>query len=238
MTRGIEKLIDKLNDQVTQNASLEQLLTTVQLLQNEIAGSIKEVEVLGTSRVAVFVPNVKPMVTSEQVKLDKPVEDKEKEYFELIMDESDQEGIAEEELSDEIPSYEELIQLQQAVKEQESLLERLNLSEVSPYEYFKLDTPNVPSDYDLAQKSIHDAKENTVKDLKTAISAQQRIVFVRELFRGDETMFERSIRTIEKFNTVAEAEYWIQRELKTKNGWLYNDPVVQEFERIIKRRFA
>ena len=62
----------------------------------------------------------------------------------------------------------------------------------------------------------HRLKEHPVKDLKKAIGINDRFVFINELFRGDEVMYERSLKTINAFRIYAEAEYWIERELKVK----------------------
>ena len=76
-----------------------------------------------------------------------------------------------------------------------------------------------------------------IKDLKKAIGVNDRFLFINELFRGDEAMYERSIKTIQNFSIYAEAEFWIRRELKVKIGWLDSDPVVKQFDQLIKRRF-
>lgn len=80
--------------------------------------------------------------------------------------------------------------------------------------------------------------ETPIKDLRKAIGVNDRYVFVNELFRGDEAMYERSIKTIQNFSIYAEAEYWIKRELKIKIGWHDSHPVVKQFDQLIKRRFA
>ncbi len=77
-----------------------------------------------------------------------------------------------------------------------------------------------------------------IKDLRKAIGVNDRFLFINELFRGDEAMYERSIKTIQNFSIYAEAEFWIKRELKVKIGWLDSDPVVKQFDQLIKRRFA
>ena len=87
---------------------------------------------------------------------------------------------------------------------------------------------------ELAQK----LSEQPVKDLRKAIGINDRYVFINELFRGDEAMYERSIKTINNFSIFAEAEYWIQRELKIKLGWDDTMPAVAEFYALIKRRFS
>ena len=80
--------------------------------------------------------------------------------------------------------------------------------------------------------------DSPVKDLKKAISINDRHRFIHELFRGDETMYERSIKTINSFHIFAEAEYWIQRELKIKLGWDVSLELVKTFDQLVKRRFA
>src|SRR5690606_23266777 len=80
--------------------------------------------------------------------------------------------------------------------------------------------------------------EAPIRDLKKAIGVNDRFLFINELFRGDEAVYERSIKTINNFSIFAEAEYWIQRELKVKNGWNDNDEMVKQFYQLVKRRFS
>lgn len=77
-----------------------------------------------------------------------------------------------------------------------------------------------------------------IKDLRKAIGINDRYLFINELFRGDEAMYERSIKTINAFNIYPEAEYWIQREMKTKLGWLDDNETVKLFDQLVKRRFS
>jgi hypothetical protein len=77
-----------------------------------------------------------------------------------------------------------------------------------------------------------------VRDLRKAISINERHRFINELFRDDETMYERSIKTINSFNIYPEAEYWIQRELKIKLGWDESREIVKQFDLTVKRRFS
>lgn len=80
--------------------------------------------------------------------------------------------------------------------------------------------------------------EGPVKDLKKAIGVNDRFLYINELFRGDEAMYERSIKTINGFSIYPEAEYWIRRELKTKLGWTDSDDTVKQFDQLVRRRFA
>ena len=81
-------------------------------------------------------------------------------------------------------------------------------------------------------------KETPVKDLRKAIGINDRFLFINDLFRGDENMYERCIKTINSFNIYAEAEYWITRELKVKLAWIEDQPSVKQFYQLVKRRFS
>ena len=80
--------------------------------------------------------------------------------------------------------------------------------------------------------------EGPVRDLKKAIGINDRFVFLSELFRGDEAMYERSLKTINNFRIYPEAEYWIERELKVKLGWDENKEAVKHFRQLVRRRFS
>jgi hypothetical protein len=84
----------------------------------------------------------------------------------------------------------------------------------------------------------HVLTDHPIKDLKKAIGINDRYVFINELFRGDDVMYERSLKTINSFRIFAEAEYWIERELKVKLGWEEHKETTRHFYQLIKRRFS
>lgn len=76
-----------------------------------------------------------------------------------------------------------------------------------------------------------------IADLRRGFAINDRFRFIKSLFRGDETLFDRSVKTINNFNILPEAQYWIQRELVIKLGWNEEDELVQEFYSLVSRRF-
>lgn len=76
-----------------------------------------------------------------------------------------------------------------------------------------------------------------IRDLKKAINVNDRYQFINELFNGDETMFEKSIRKIQNSSAYPEAEYFIERELKIKMGWNQKSELVRYFDSLVQRRF-
>lgn len=80
--------------------------------------------------------------------------------------------------------------------------------------------------------------EMPVKDLRHAIGINDKFQFIQELFRGDIDTYERSIKTINDFNSLQEAEYWIERELKIRQGWEDDNRIVKQFYSIVRKRFT
>lgn len=114
---------------------------------------------------------------------------------------------------------------QQAVKE---LNEVIATKEASLNEKLKAEVKEV----------AHVLNDAPVRDLRRAIGINDRFVFISELFRNDEVMYERSIKTINSFRILPEAQYWIERELKVKLGWDENKESTRHFYQLVKRRFS
>ena len=113
-------------------------------------------------------------------------------------------------------------------------------------ELFELSSPDYGDEVSLNDRlKVNNApelasklQEEPIRDLRKAININDRYQFISELFRGDEVMYERSIKTINSFNVYQEANYWIQREMIYKLGWDDNNPVVKHFNQLVKRRFS
>lgn len=235
--KKIESLVEKLNMQIAQKASLDQLLVTVHMLQKEITGNLKEIDVLGAKAVAVIAPGV-PNVLN--LKEDVESQNSDKEYFELVVD-AENDKSEEDVSSNHIPSYEEMEKIIQHAKREEGTKDRGKAQVNIILDSFADDLPTLSRQSKPTTRVARQApkaSKNSIKDLRKAIHTQDRLQYVKELFRGDENMFDRSLQTINNFNTLNEAEYWIMRELKTKNGWLSTNPLVQQFEQLVKRRFS
>ncbi|SDG79206.1 hypothetical protein [Chitinophaga filiformis] len=80
--------------------------------------------------------------------------------------------------------------------------------------------------------------EIPVKDLRQAIGINDKFQFIQELFRGDVDTYERSVKTINEMSSLQEAEYWIERELKIRQGWVDDNRTVRQFYNLVKKRFS
>jgi hypothetical protein len=225
----IEALIQKLKEQAEQKASPAQLLFTAQLLQQELTQLLQNgSRTLGTSKVSVVLPagiNVAPAHEKYAPKITEepaPV----KEVKETVWVENGSVSVVQRngQLDMVFDPMTEIPTLSHQPKEVNE------------------NTAQVESINDLLKEGktelLEILKETPVKDLRKAIGINDRFLFINDLFRGDEAMYERSIKTINSFNIFAEAEYWITREMKTKLGWNNDHPTVQHFDQLVKRRFS
>jgi hypothetical protein len=215
----IQALINHLQEQVQQQADATQMQATLQLIQAELSQlQSGQKKILGTSKVAVMMPaapaamaaGAAPAVESGPANYSYPkVKTKSKPQLDLHFDPlQDIPTLSHQKQSKEI---------NEAVEQPESLNDKLRENKTELMQVLK-DSP--------------------IRDLRKAIGINDRFLFINELFRGDEAMYERSIKTINSFNIFPEAEYWMTRELQIKLGWDESKDIVQHFYQLVKRRFA
>ena len=77
-----------------------------------------------------------------------------------------------------------------------------------------------------------------IKELKKAIGINDRFLLIQELFEGDEKRFEQAIRTLDAFSILAEASFWIEREVKGKPGYQKDSPAAVLLDQLVSRRFS
>ena len=254
----IEALIDKLYQQKQQNSNPAQLLFTVQLLQSELLKLQQKNGTLGTAKVAVTLPvNMNfsdevvaaPVVEQKQDPVMEPVFPKggvdvhvqepsyqQKEYS--IRRPVIAEEVADEPVSRYAPKPQQVLNPAfTSTVETPTLAQYQPKRELNEAIAEKKESLNDRLKQDKTEVA-HVLKEAPIKDLRKGIGINDRFSFVRELFRGDEAFYERSIKTINSFHIFSEAEYWINRELKFKIGWNEDKDIVKHFYHLVRRRFS
>jgi len=243
----VETLIQKLQQQFKNGAGVEELLMTVQMLQHELS-HLQLNQPPGAAGESVIVSMPLQTIVSHapvEIKFDdkEAVEEKTVEVLQ----------IDEEEVAAEL----------EEIKRNAAIIQQMS-GHGKPPLMFEQEVDDIPT---LAHQGVNKTKEINesvaeersslnellkedkieisqkltglpVKDLKKAIGINDRFLYINDLFRGDEAMYERSIKTINSFSIWPEAEYWIKRELKTKLGWTDDDELVRQFDQLVKRRFS
>ena len=239
----IEVLINKLKDQFDANAAPSQMLLTIQALQTELLQ--KQMNGSGShdrSKVAVVLPPSKEFSysppTSAQPKHRDETPLVETEYKPEVRPQpviSEETGVvakpaARQKNSQYNGLFDPLVEIptlshQEGIKEVNDLVAVQQESYNDRLRQIRTELGQVLTD-------------SPIKDLRKAIGINDRYVFISELFRGDEAMYERSIKTINSFHIFPEAEYWINRELIVKLGWDDSSNIVKHFYQLVKRRFS
>ncbi len=212
----LAQLIGKLNEQFAQKAGPAQLMLTLrqiesELLQLQAAGG----KALGTAKVAVMMPS------ASLIQMPEPAEIPQETLPEPPVARPAKAETWKDEVLKEIPTLAQQEPRKELNEAMAGVQASLNDSLKNP-----------------VLEVGHLLTEAPIRDLKKGIGVNDRFVFISELFRGDEAMYERSIKTINAFRIFAEAEYWIERELKVKLGWDGDKAVVQHFYQLVKRRFG
>jgi hypothetical protein len=240
----VKTLTDKLQEQLAQHAGADQLLTTVEMLRSELEHLKLIQPKKDHAPVAVRIaPSHYTAPASREEKKDEP---EEKTVEILQVDEAEVEA--------------ELEEIKRTAKEKGSIGAQNKPLQFDPIEDIPTLThqntipaergkPDIEQPVKAEQQDLNERlretktelfdslKETPVRDLKKAIGINDKFLFINELFRGDDTMYERSIKTINGFSIYPEAEYWIKRELKLKLGWDDRNEVVKQFDQLVKRRF-
>lgn len=232
----LQALINKLKEQSEQNADPAIMLGTVQLIEFELSKlNVAQRQSLGTPKVAVVLPMINTIGQAVGAEYEKyapkpvPVPVKEPEVPKvietLLVDDGSVSVVQKNGQLDmvfdplnEIPTLSHQgKEINDVAGQTESLNDKLKQGKT---------------------ELVERLKESPVKDLRKAIGINDRFLFINDLFRGDENMYERCIKTINSFNIYPEAEYWITRELKVKLGWKDESETVQHFDQLVKRRFS
>jgi hypothetical protein len=222
-------LINKLKDQFEQQAGADKLAVTAQLLLAELQKNHAGAKV--TSKVSVVLPSVSTRGRQEERQ-----EEKQEEKQEAPAEKKEPVGTNWLfETSTEIPTLvHQQVPAPARTKEPAVAREAREVNKT-------LATPAESLNEKLKEERTEvmtTLQDTPVRDLKKAIGINDRYLFVNDLFRGDENMYERSIKTINGFSIYPEAQYWIQRELKVKLSWPDNSETVRLFDQVIKRRFS
>ena len=230
----VKALINTLQEQAQQDAGPSVLLATLQQIQLELTGGVISTRQLGTSKVAVVMPSHSRFMPPVQETTDIIKQETPKELHRsaqvIEMPQVKYEATAQK-------KNEENGWLFDPMKEIPTLTHQVNRKELNDT---MGQTGTSPKDKLKSEKTelAEVLTESPIRDLKKGIGINDRYVFLNELFRGDDAMYERSIKTINGFRILAEAEYWIERELKVKLGWDDGKTTTQHFYQLVKRRFS
>lgn len=229
-------LINKLQELYQQNAPSEQIIHVVQMLQTELFLLKQQQHTPERKKIAVMMPGGVSVSLAEQTS-GNVIKGTLEERVDLIAN-------SEEEVPAIVPPAKNGSKPREAVSVPEfNVLEEVPTLAHQPQvkelnEVIGRAEPSINEKLFERKKELGEKlKDEPLKDIKKAVGVNDRFIFISELFRGDEDMYERSLKTINRFTIYPEAEFWILRELKLKLGWNEEHPAVKQFDQLVKRRF-
>jgi hypothetical protein len=80
--------------------------------------------------------------------------------------------------------------------------------------------------------------EVPIKDIKAAISLNDKLLFVKDLFNGYSLAYSEAIEIVNRFTNLEEADRFLKTNYVTKNNWEGKKATADKFYALLKRRYA
>ena len=77
-----------------------------------------------------------------------------------------------------------------------------------------------------------------VKDLKSLISLNDKLLFVRDLFNGYSLAYSEALELLNRFESFEAADNFLQQNYSAKNNWAEKQNVADKFYEILNKRYA
>jgi len=110
--------------------------------------------------------------------------------------------------------------------------------EATPAEQEALLTINQRVSAQLAQSSRLGDQLPPIKDLKSAINLNDKMLYVKDLFHGYSMSYSEAVDLLNRCNTFEEADQFLQSGYSAKNNWADKQATVDKFYALLRRRFA
>jgi chromatin segregation and condensation protein Rec8/ScpA/Scc1 (kleisin family) len=82
------------------------------------------------------------------------------------------------------------------------------------------------------------ATGSTITDLKSAITLNDKMLYVTDLFNGYTLAYNEVIEILNRYKSFAEADAFLKANYEAKNNWASKQITVSKFYALLKRRYA
>jgi hypothetical protein len=77
-----------------------------------------------------------------------------------------------------------------------------------------------------------------ISDIKLAITLNDKLLYVKDLFNGYNLAYSEAIEILNRFNTFEEAQRFLKTNYVTKNNWEGKAATADKFYALLRRRYA
>ena len=89
----------------------------------------------------------------------------------------------------------------------------------------------------VTQQFKTSASNEKVVDLKTAVSLNDKLLYIKDLFNGYSLAYSEAIELLNRFDSFAEADAFLQSNYSIKNGWAEKSQTVEKFYSLLRKKF-
>lgn len=118
--------------------------------------------------------------------------------------------------------------------EEEKPARPLTLNEILQQQR-KAGTQNLPASL-FSTQTVGDDKDRVV-DLKSSISLNDKLLFIKDLFNGYSLAYSEAIELLNRYTTFAEADTFLQTNYALKNNWADKPQTVEKLYAILRKKF-
>jgi hypothetical protein len=90
----------------------------------------------------------------------------------------------------------------------------------------------------LGNKAAAESSIQPLSDLKSAITLNDRMLYVKDLFNGYSLAYNEAIDILNRFNSFEEADNYLKSNYAAKNHWADKPETVEKLYGLLKRRYS
>jgi len=171
----------------------------------------------------------------EEVSYEEETDDEEEEEEEETDDEEEIEEEEEEE-EEEVVSRrspaEDLFDTTPAQQPSESSSRPMSINEIMANQMRSAAAP-------LAGQGTSNRNEQArITDLKSAVSLNDKLLFIKDLFNGYSLAYSEAIELLNRYDSLEEADEFLKSNYAVKNQWASRQETVDKLYAILKRRYS
>lgn len=108
----------------------------------------------------------------------------------------------------------------------------------------KIESPAAPSASGGLQHSLNKTLNQGARggkpavDLKTAVSLNDKLLIIRDLFNGYSLAYSEAIELLNRFNNLAEADAFLQTNYALKNNWASKPETVEKLYAVLRKKYS
>ncbi|SFT07915.1 hypothetical protein [Sphingobacterium wenxiniae] len=148
--------------------------------------------------------------------------------------ENEEEAIPEPVIQQVVEEPKEIVIEQEAPAEEEKPNRPLTLNEI----LMQQRKANLAGQQPISSiQTASTAPSDRIGDLKTAINLNDKLLFIKDLFNGYSLAYSEAVELLNRYQTFAEADAFLQTNYALKNNWAAKPQTVEKLYAILRKRY-